>query len=211
MNNSDPLDDWLSSQPAKVHLKSKRLMEIVREAYPIGVPALIAKSQTDRLGADGRYAFHLGTPDDVLRRICSWLLTHGDSKVLLQLIRNLWKRHGREDVALAALILANVRGEIDVWGQLSNCIGPSSTAEALLLSIQECLRAKHPPPDEDVLLKWCAMSAAHAHLALLTYHASWIRSGRPDLSPAITAAFESIPYPDGDSLLARVRDQMFVL
>ena len=211
MTNSDHLDDWLSSQPAKVHLKSKRLMEIVREAYPIGVPALIAKSQTDRLGADGRYAFHLGTPDDVLRRICSWLLTHGDSKVLLQLMRNLWDRHGREDVALAALILANVRGEIDVWGQLSNCIGPSSTAEALLLSIEECLRAKHPSPDEDVLLKWCAMSTAHAHLALLTYHASWIRSGRPDLSPAITAAFQSIPYPDGDSLLARVRDQMFVL
>ena len=210
MNNSDPLDDWLSSQPAKVHLKSKRLMGVIRESYPIGVPALIAKSQTDRLGADGRYAFHLGTPDEVLRRICSWLLTHGDTNILLQVARDLWGRHGREDVALAALILANVRGDVDVWGQLSSFIGPSSTAEALLLSIEECFRAKHPAPDEGVLIEWCSKSSAHAHLALLTYHASWIRSERPELSSAILTAFQSIPYPDGDSLLARVRDQMFV-
>ena len=112
MTKSDPLDDWLSSQPPKVHLRSKRLMGVIRDAYPIGVPALIVKSQTDRLGSSGGYAFHLGTPDDILRRICSWLLTHGNLDVLSQLIRDLWRRNGREDVALAALLLANLQDVI---------------------------------------------------------------------------------------------------
>ena len=208
MTKGDPLDDWLSSQPAKVHLRSKRLMGVVREAYPIGVPAFIVKSQTDRLGSSGGYAFHLGTPDDVLRRICSWLLTHGDVDILSQVIANLWKRHGREDVALAALLLANLQDGIDVWSRLETVIESSSTAESLLLSIEECFRAKHAPPDENVLLGWCSMSAAHAHLALLTQHANWVRSERPDLSPTLKSTLQSIPYPDGDSLLGRVRDQM---
>ncbi len=115
MSKTDPLDDWLSTQPTKVHRRANRLMSVVRDAYPIGVPALIVKSQTDRLGDSGGYAFHLGTPDDVLRRICSWLLTHGEERVLLDLVHELWTRHGREDIALAALLLANLQTIDNVW------------------------------------------------------------------------------------------------
>jgi len=183
-------------------------MDVIREAYPIGVPALIVKSQTDRLGSSGGYAFHLGTPDEVLRRICSWLLTNGDQIVLSQVIGLLWKRHGREDVALAALLLANLQDEVDVWTRLADVVEGTSTAEALLLSIEECFRAKHAGPSEELLLTWCSGSAAHAHLALLTQHANWVRSGRPDISQKLKVALQSIPYPDGDSLLGRVRDQM---
>ena len=208
MTKSDPLDDWLSSQPAKIHLRSKRLMGVIREAYPIGVPALIVKSQTDRLGSSGGYSFHLGTPDDFLRRLCSWLLTHGQPDVLSQVIHDLWERNGREDVALAALLLANVQGQGNVWVRLADLIGTSSTAEAVLLSIEECLRAQHEAPNEELLLEWCSGSVAQAHLALLTQHAVWVRSGRPELSSALRAKFAGISYPDGDSLLGRVRDQM---
>ncbi len=210
MTKGDPLDDWLSSQPSKVHRRPKRLMDVIREAYPIGVPALIVKSQTDRLGSSGGYAFHLGTPDEVLRRICSWLLTNGEQDVLSQVVELLWKRHGREDVALAALLLANLQDDVDVWTRLAGVIEGTSTAEALLLSIEECFRAKHEAPSEALLLSWCSESAAHAHLALLTQHASWVRTGRPELSPSLKGALLSIPYPDGDSLLGRVRDQMLV-
>ena len=210
MTKGDPLDDWLSSQPSKVHRRPKRLMDVIREAYPIGVPALIVKSQTDRLGSSGGYAFHLGTPDEVLRRICSWLLTNGEQDVLSQVVELLWKRHGREDVALAALLLANLQDDVDVWMRLAGVIEGTSTAEALLLSIEECFRAKHEAPSEELLLSWCSESAAHAHLALLTQHASWVRSSRPELSPSLKGALLSIPYPDGDSLLGRVRDQMLV-
>ena len=184
-------------------------MSVIRDAYPIGVPALIVKSQTDRLGSSGGYAFHLGTPDDILRRICSWLLTHGNPDVLPQLIRDLWRRNGREDVALAALLLANLQDEEDVWVRLAGLIGTSAPAEALLLSIEEAFRAKHPAPSEELLLEWCSMSPAQAHLALLTQHVYWVRSGRPELPQSIRDAFAGIPYPDGDSLLGRVRDQMF--
>ena len=208
MTKGDPLDDWLSSQPAKVHRRPKRLMDVIREAYPIGVPALIVKSQTDRLGSSGGYAFHLGTPDEVLRRICSWMLTHGEQAVLSQVIGHLWKRHGREDVALAALLLANLQDDVDVWTRLADVIEGTSTAEALLLSIEECFRAGHEPPCEELLISWCSGDAAHAHLALLTQHASWVRSNRPELSSSLKGALQSIPYPDGDSLLGRVRDQM---
>ena len=149
MTKTDPLDDWLSAQPAKVHRRSKRLLDVIREAYPIGVPALIVKSQTDRLGDAGGYSFHLGTPDDVLRRICSWLLTHGEDRVLLELIQGLWRRNGREDVALAALLLANLQTIGNVWIHLGNVIGNSSTSEALLISIEESLRAKHEIQSEE--------------------------------------------------------------
>lgn len=208
MTKSDLLDDLLSPQPAKVHHRPKRLMKVIREAYAIGVPAFALKSQTDRLGSSAGYAFHLGTPDDVLRRICSWLLTNGEMNVLSGLIHELWKRYGREDVALAGLLLANIYHDNGAWVRLAEIIGKQSTAEALLLSIEECFRAKHAPPSEKLLLEWCTMSTAHAHLALLTKHANWIRSGRPDLTKEIQSAFIEIQYPDGDSLLGRIRDQM---
>ena len=208
MTKGDPLDDWLSSQPEKIHLRSKRLMSVIREAYPIGVPAFIVKSQTDRLSSSGGYSFHLGTPDDILRRLCSWLLTNGQPDVLSQVIHDLWERNGREDVALAALLLANVQGQGDVWVRLADLIGTSSTAEAVLLSIEECLRAQHEAPSEELLLEWCSGNVAQAHLALLTQHAVWVRSGRPELSLALRTGFAGISYPDGDSLLGRVRDQM---
>ena len=208
MTKGDPLDDWLSSQPEKIHLRSKRLMSVIREAYPIGVPAFIVKSQTDRLSSSGGYSFHLGTPDDTLRRLCSWLLTNGQPDVLSQVIHDLWERNGREDVALAALLLANVQGQGDVWVRLADLIGTSSTAEAVLLSIEECLRAQHEAPSEELLLEWCSGKVAQAHLALLTQHAVWVRSGRPEMSLALRTGFAGISYPDGDSLLGRVRDQM---
>ena len=109
MTHEDVLDNFLARQPLRVHRSDRRLARIVREAYPIGVPALIMKSSTDRLGESAGYTFHLGTPDEMLRRIASWLLTgaEGDQSRLLRLVERLWNRHGREDVALAALLLAS--------------------------------------------------------------------------------------------------------
>ena len=139
------LDEFLESQSKRVHKSHKKLARVVREAYPIGVPALIMKSSTDRLGASAGYAFHLGTPDDILRRIASWLITNSKSNqdVLWRLMRELWSRHGREDVALSALLLANLdhrAAGTDPWGLLSSLINSKEPADALLLSIEEVLR-----------------------------------------------------------------------
>ena len=51
------LDDFLDSQKKASYKSHKKLARIAREAYPIGVPALIMKSSTDRLGASAGYSF----------------------------------------------------------------------------------------------------------------------------------------------------------
>ena len=184
---------------------------MVREAYPIGVPALIMKSSTDRLGESAGYAFHLGTPDEMLRRIASWLLTGagGDQSRLLRLVQRLWERHGREDVALAALLLANLDHaalEVDPWRVLAGCTRGSEPAEALLLSIEEMLRAGRPMPSEELLLDWCEGRAVDAHMALLVSYAGSVRGHAA--SEKLLGHLSSIEIPDGDSLLARVMQRL---
>ena len=137
---NDPLDEYFDSTSHRVHSSSRKLAKVVRAAYPIGVPALIMKSSTDRFGEAAGYSFHLGTPDENLRRIASWLLTNagGEQKALVKLIRRLWKRHGREDVALAALLLANLDHKslgTDPWTILASNTSRKEPAEALLLTL----------------------------------------------------------------------------
>ena len=110
MSSERILDEFLGEQPKRLHKSHRSLAKIVREAYPIGVPAMIMNSSTDRLGNSAGYSFHLGTPDEILRRVASWLITEAveEQRVLWKLIPHLWKRHGREDVALSALLLANL-------------------------------------------------------------------------------------------------------
>ena len=142
MSSERILDEFLGEQPKRVHKSHRNLAKIVREAYPIGVPAMIMKSSTDRLGNSAGYSFHLGTPDEILRRIASWLITEAgeEQRVLWKLIPLLWKRHGREDVALSALLLANLDSDsagVDPWAVLASSINSTEPAEALLLSIEE--------------------------------------------------------------------------
>ena len=211
MTHEDVLDDFLARQSSRVHRSDRMLARVVREAYPIGVPALIMKSSTDRLGESAGYAFHLGTPDEMLRRIASWLLTGagGDQSRLLRLVQRLWERHGREDVALAALLLANLDHaalEVDPWRVLAGCTRGSEPAEALLLSIEEMLRAGRPMPSEDILLKWCEGRAVDAHMALLVSYAGSVRGHAA--SEELLDRLSSIEMPDGDSLLGRVMQRL---
>ena len=204
------LDEFLESQSKRVHKSHKKLARVVREAYPIGVPALIMKSSTDRLGASAGYAFHLGTPDDILRRIASWLITNskGNQDVLWRLMRELWSRHGREDVALSALLLANLdhrAAGTDPWGLLSSLINSKEPADALLLSIEEMLRAGHGGPSNEQYRSWCSGSKVQTHLALISAFAS--QNSGLEIPPQIISLLLNVDVPDGDSLLGRIRDR----
>ena len=204
------LDEFLESQPKRVHKSHRKLARVVREAYPIGVPALIMKSSTDRLGASAGYSFHLGTPDDILRRIASWLITHakGNQDVLWRLMRELWSRHGREDVALSALLLANLDHQAagtDPWDILSSLIKTKEPADALLLSIEEVLRAGHGGPSNVQYRSWCSARKVQTHLALISAFAS--QNSGLDIPPEIVALLLDVDVPDGDSLLGRIRDR----
>jgi len=211
MSGALVLDEFLKSQSKRVHNSHRKLAGVVREAYPIGVPALIMKSSTDRLGASAGYSFHLGTPDDILRRIASWLITHaeGDQSTLWRLIPELWSRHGREDVALSALLLANldhVSARVDRWDLLASSINSKEPAEALLLSIEEILRAGHGGPSEGQLRSWCSGRKVQTHLALIS--AFVVQNSGVEVPPEVIALLLEVDVPDGDSLLGRIRDRV---
>ena len=205
---NDPLDEYFDSTSHRVHSSPRKLAKVVRAAYPIGVPALIMKSSTDRFGEAAGYSFHLGTPDENLRRIASWLLTNAGSeqKTLVKLIRRLWKRHGREDVALAALLLANLDHKslgTDPWSILASNISRKEPAEALLLTIEEVLRAGKSIPSDEQLLTWCKGRTIDGHLAVLVIHAATMRGER--VSSEVAEAIQLVSVPPGDSLLGRIK------
>ena len=211
MAHDEVLDDFLEQQPQRVHRSDRRLTGVVREAYPIGVPALIMKSSTDRLGESAGYSFHLGTPDELLRRIASWLLTGAgkDQSVLLRLVSRLWARHGREDVALAALLLANLDHAAlgtDPWMVLAASTRGSEPAEALLLSIEELLRAGRAMPSEEVLIALCEGRVVDGHMALLVSYAGTVRGHA--VSEGVLGRLSAVEVPDGDSLLGRVMQRL---
>ena len=205
---NDPLDEYFDSTSHRVHSSPRKLAKVVRAAYPIGVPALIMKSSTDRFGEAAGYSFHLGTPDENLRRIASWLLTNAGSeqKTLVKLIRRLWKRHGREDVALAALLLANLDHKslgTDPWTILASNTSTKEPAEALLLTIEEVLRAGKSIPGDEQLLAWCKGRTIDGHLAVLVIHAATMRGER--VSSEVADAIQLVSVPPGDSLLGRIK------
>ena len=205
---NDPLDEYFDSTSHRVHSSSRKLAKVVRAAYPIGVPALIMKSSTDRFGEAAGYSFHLGTPDENLRRIASWLLTNAGSeqKTLVRLIRRLWKRHGREDVAHAALLLANLDHKslgTDPWTILASNTSRKEPAEALLLTIEEVLRAGKSIPGDEQLLTWCKGRTIDGHLAVLVIHAATMRGER--VSSEVADAIQLVSVPPGDSLLGRIK------
>ncbi len=211
MSGERILDEFLGEQPRRMHRSHRSLAKMVREAYPIGVPALIMKSSTDRLGDSAGYSFHLGTPDEILRRIASWLITEAgeDQRVLWKLVPLLWKRHGREDVALSALLLANLDGGgggVDPWVVLASSINSTEPAEALLLSIEEVFRAGHERPGDELLKSWCEGRLVESHLALISSFVA-INSDM-EIEECVISQLAMVKVPVGDSLLGRIRDRV---
>jgi len=211
MSSERVLDEFLEEQPHRSHKSHRSLAKIVREAYPIGVPAMIMKSSTDRLGTSAGYSFHLGTPDEILRRVASWLITEAgdDQRTLWKLIPLLWKRHGREDIALSALLLANLDHErvgVNPWEILGYSINSREPAEALLLSIEESFRAGHEVPSDELLKSWCDGRLVESHLALISAFVA-INAGR-EIGSDVIDLLVLVKVPDGDSLLGRIRDRV---
>ena len=151
------LDDFLGNIPIRKSRSVRALPSILREADTYNVPALIMKSSTDRLSQDGGYSFFLGTPDDAMRRIASWLITRNSDapENLSALIGRLWVRHGREDIAMCALLLANIdhaRTGTSPWKLLEDSLTPNEPVEGLLLCVEEILRSGRQPPSEIQIL-----------------------------------------------------------
>jgi len=152
---SSSLDDFLLNVDHKRIRKNKELLSLLREAYTCGVPAMIAKSLTDRLKDAGKYDFYLGTPPRELRTIASFLLTkfNNSPKLIIDLLPALWKRHGREDAVLFGILLANINPELlseNIWVFFANCLRKQEPADDILSVCEELVRAKHSFPEINI-------------------------------------------------------------
>ena len=211
MSSGNNLDEFLNNQPKNVHSSDRALANLVRNAYPIGVPALIMKSSTDRMMISSGYSFILGTPDELLRSLASWLITEAGNthRVLLKLIKRLWKRHGREDVALAAILLANIDHKgmgTNPWEILEDSIHPVESVDSLLLNIEELFRAKRRPPREDLILKWINGRKIEQHLSIIVAYSGKIHGY--DFSKELIEKIILIEIPSGDSILTRIKGKL---
>ena len=125
------LDEYLEQNNAKVLKSNRRLLKFLNGAYAAGNPGMITKPRADITASHGGFSAHYGCPDPEVRTIASWLLTYGKEKPrrLAKLIPALWKRHGREDLKLAGLLLSNLSkdelGE-DPWMALIHLLASKS-------------------------------------------------------------------------------------
>ncbi len=207
------LDEYLTNVPDRKARSPRSLPSILREAYTYGVPALIMKSSTDRLSADGGYSFFLGTPDVALRRIASWLITKNSTNpsVLCSILRPLWSRHGREDIAMCALLLANLdhaRTGTRPWALLESLIRPHEPIEGLLLCVEEILRSGRQAPSEDTHCQWLLGDGVMPSLALLSIHASMVRGRNPTKKEVSQIRGITVSYPS--DIIQRVKDRIIL-
>jgi hypothetical protein len=208
---SRSLDDFLDEQNSRIHLSDRRLSNLVRDAYPIGVPALIMKSSTDRMTDSSGYSFILGTPDELLRNLASWLITNAGNthRVLLKLIRRLWKRHGREDIALAAILLSNLDHKgmgTDPWSILQQSINPMESVDSLLLNIEELFRAKRQPPNDEQIFDWINGRKIEQHMSLIVIYSGLLHGHK--FSSELIEKIMQINIPVGDSILTRIKSKI---
>ena len=168
---SSNLDDFLSNTNWNKINNNKKLLSILREAYTCGVPAMIAKSLTDRLKDAGKYDFYLGTPPKELRTIASFLITYYNEKPIriLNLLPALWKRHGREDAILYGIILANINPNLlseNIWLFFANSLRLQEPADDMLSVCEELTRTKHNFPGKNDLEELCKRGVIYHQLVL---------------------------------------------
>ena len=213
----DPLDDHLEQVTPRMLKRPKQLMKHLREAYPIGVPALAMKSTTDRIGVHAGYAFHLGTPEPELQRIASWILTkmEGDEERIETLIGRLWLRFGREDLVLSSLLLANLPDRLHNpewrWLTLIDLVKHRRTKfgsiplEVMLLHIEEMARAGRTEIPLVLLESILNESDSMQALGILAAHQRFRKDG---VSEGVLLALKNSKLPEGDGLLRRIRDTL---
>jgi hypothetical protein len=197
--SEESLDEFLSGVPVNVFSNSRKLLRVLREAYTCGVPALIAKSMTDRLGAASGDAFHLGTPDPTMRRIASWLFTNVDDfNFLSRLVVKLWHRHGREDIKLAGLMMANLPQ--DPWHLFLSILHEKEAIESLLEVIEEIGRGGHAAPPLSQLQEWIDKGGIYYQTAMLILHGK----GSDIPEEVVRAA------PPGGDIFERIRSRLLL-
>ncbi|MGB0515777.1 MAG: hypothetical protein ACPGKR_02405 [Poseidonia sp.] len=160
------LDDWLDGQSPDRLKSRRRSLRFLKEAYTVCVGDFANKPRTDVTMTDAGFRFHIGTPLPDLRQIASWMLTHAAKKRrLAKLVPALWKRHGREDLSMAGLLLANLEPNDIGQGPWMAFIHLLQRRESLMVVLEvaeELVRGGHGVPD-DTWLHAAAEQSPHWH------------------------------------------------
>jgi hypothetical protein len=89
---------------------------------------------------------------------------------------------------------------------LAKNISKKEPAEALLLSIEELIRAGKPLPDNSIINEWCISRIVDGHLALLVLHAGSVRG--KIIEQDVIEVLKTVKIPPGDSLLGRIKSRL---
>lgn len=128
------------------------MLRFLRRAYSACVADLANKPRTDLTAQEAGFSFHDGTPLPDLRQITSWMLTHVPKKrTLARLVPALWKRHGREDVSVAGILLANLDEEVlgqEPWMAFIHLLQRREPLMVVLEVAEELVRGGRDVPDD---------------------------------------------------------------
>lgn len=146
------LDDWLEAQSTRQLASKRTVLRFLRRAYSACVADLANKPRTDLTAQEAGFSFHDGTPLPDLRQITSWMLTHAPKKrTLARLVPALWKRHGREDVSVAGILLANLNEEVlgqEPWMAFIHLLQRREPLMVVLEVAEELVRGGRDVPDD---------------------------------------------------------------
>mgnify|MGYP000123497812 FL=1 len=199
------LDQFLEQSSPKVLKSNRRCLKFLAEAYAAGNPGMITRPRADITAEHGGFSAHYGCPDPEMRTIASWLLTYGKDKPrrLAKLIPALWKRHGREDLKLAGLLLANLSQEElgeDPWMALIHLFGKQEPMEIILEIAEEMNRSGHQVPNNEWLIAMAQQSPLWHQIAML--FVSVRGENFSELRQLIITA------PGGGELFERIRNKL---
>lgn len=199
------LDQFLEQSTPKVLKSNRRCLKFLCEAYAAGNPGMITRPRADITADHGGFSAHYGCPDPEMRTIASWLLTYGKDKPrrLAKLIPALWKRHAREDLKLAGLLLANLSQEElgeDPWMALIHLFGKQEPMEIILEIAEEMNRSGHQVPNNEWLIAMAQQSPLWHQIAML--FVSVRGENFSELRQLIITA------PGGGELFERIRNKL---
>ncbi len=179
-------------------------MKFLKVAYATCVGNFANKPRTDITTQGGSYSFHIGSPLPDLRQISSWMLTNAHSKrKLARLVPALWRRHGREDVAMAALFLANLSSDDlgqDPWMAFIHLLQSKEPLSAVLEVAEELVRGGCSVPEDDWLVAASEQSPQWHQYCVLFLS---LREYRTEISDALVSN-----APPGGELFERIRERL---
>lgn len=198
------LDDWLEQQRQRNLRSHRRLLRFLDDAYRVCVPDYINRPKTDLTSSRHEFRFHHGVPLSDMRTVASWLLTHHPRpRRLATLIPKLWKRHGREDLTMAGLLMANLDPTVlsqDPWMAFIHLLKRTEPLLAVLEVAEELVRGGHPVPDDAWILAAGQQSPSWHQYTLLFL--SLRKSSSEHLRAHIAEA------PKGGELYERIRQRL---